>query len=171
MCLIPGSPPPPPRAPPPLTLFFQPNSPLCVEEFDLSDRNFKPCPCGYQVRFSGHFCHIVLPHLLHGCRSVNSASTIFAPTLTASVQPVDDLTVTKPSNTRPSPQKSMPPILFPRLSHQISNILSTVSKPNNKRKREFTASDVSAKPKSGRSKPRIGNIWQACVLSRRTWFM
>ena len=23
--------------------------PLCVEEFDLSDRNFKPCPCGYQV--------------------------------------------------------------------------------------------------------------------------
>lgn len=26
------------------------NSPLCVEEFDLSDRNFRPCPCGYQVR-------------------------------------------------------------------------------------------------------------------------
>ena len=25
------------------------SSPLCVEEFDLSDRNFKPCPCGYQV--------------------------------------------------------------------------------------------------------------------------
>jgi hypothetical protein len=25
-------------------------SPLCVEEFDLSDRNFRPCPCGYQVR-------------------------------------------------------------------------------------------------------------------------
>jgi hypothetical protein len=24
--------------------------PLCVEEFDLSDRNFRPCPCGYQVR-------------------------------------------------------------------------------------------------------------------------
>ncbi|KAI9756208.1 MAG: S-methyl-5-thioadenosine phosphorylase [Chaenotheca gracillima] len=23
--------------------------PLCVEEFDLSDRNFRPCPCGYQV--------------------------------------------------------------------------------------------------------------------------
>lgn len=23
--------------------------PLCVEEFDLSDRNFKPCPCGYQI--------------------------------------------------------------------------------------------------------------------------
>lgn len=25
-------------------------SPLCVEEFDLSDKNFRPCPCGYQVR-------------------------------------------------------------------------------------------------------------------------
>ena len=23
--------------------------PLCVEEFDIQDRNFKPCPCGYQV--------------------------------------------------------------------------------------------------------------------------
>ncbi|KAF5724253.1 CCR4-NOT transcription complex subunit 4 [Fusarium mundagurra] len=22
--------------------------PLCIEEFDLSDRNFRPCPCGYQ---------------------------------------------------------------------------------------------------------------------------
>lgn len=28
-------------------IFF---SPLCIEEFDLSDKNFKPCPCGYQVR-------------------------------------------------------------------------------------------------------------------------
>jgi hypothetical protein len=24
--------------------------PLCLEEIDLSDANFKPCPCGYQVR-------------------------------------------------------------------------------------------------------------------------
>lgn len=24
--------------------------PLCIEELDLSDRNFRPCPCGYQVR-------------------------------------------------------------------------------------------------------------------------
>ncbi|KAL7276224.1 transcriptional repressor general negative regulator of transcription subunit 4 [Rhizina undulata] len=23
--------------------------PLCVEEFDIQDRNFKPCPCGYQI--------------------------------------------------------------------------------------------------------------------------
>lgn len=25
-------------------------SPLCVEEFDITDRNFRPCPCGYQVK-------------------------------------------------------------------------------------------------------------------------
>ena len=23
--------------------------PLCVEEMDISDKNFKPCPCGYQI--------------------------------------------------------------------------------------------------------------------------
>jgi len=28
--------------------------PLCVEEFDLSDKNFRPCPCGYQVRYLTH---------------------------------------------------------------------------------------------------------------------
>lgn len=27
-------------------------SPLCIEEFDLSDKNFRPCPCGYQVSLS-----------------------------------------------------------------------------------------------------------------------
>ncbi|EHL00776.1 putative General negative regulator of transcription subunit 4 [Glarea lozoyensis 74030] len=26
--------------------------PLCVEEFDLSDKNFRPCPCGYQFCFN-----------------------------------------------------------------------------------------------------------------------
>lgn len=31
-----------------LTLMVS-SSPLCIEEFDLSDKNFKPCPCGYQV--------------------------------------------------------------------------------------------------------------------------
>lgn len=25
--------------------------PLCVEEMDLSDKNFLPCPCGYRVSF------------------------------------------------------------------------------------------------------------------------
>jgi len=37
-----------------LTLFVSlqeedPECPLCMEEMDLSDINFKPCPCGYQV--------------------------------------------------------------------------------------------------------------------------
>ncbi|KAL6714286.1 transcriptional repressor general negative regulator of transcription subunit 4 [Lecanora helva] len=27
--------------------------PLCVEEFDLSDKNFRPCPCGYQNQING----------------------------------------------------------------------------------------------------------------------
>lgn len=30
-------------------------SPLCIEEFDLSDINFRPCPCGYQVRNYARF--------------------------------------------------------------------------------------------------------------------
>lgn len=38
----------------PLSTKSQPSlthgSPLCIEEFDLSDKNFRPCPCGYQVR-------------------------------------------------------------------------------------------------------------------------
>ena len=24
--------------------------PLCMEEIDLADKNFLPCPCGYKVR-------------------------------------------------------------------------------------------------------------------------
>ena len=36
--------------------------PLCVEEMDVSDKNFIPCPCGYRVRqailvhFTANFC-------------------------------------------------------------------------------------------------------------------
>ena len=25
--------------------------PLCMEDMDLSDKNFRPCVCGYQVSF------------------------------------------------------------------------------------------------------------------------
>lgn len=25
--------------------------PLCMEELDIADRNFRPCTCGYQVKF------------------------------------------------------------------------------------------------------------------------
>ncbi|KAI1265400.1 hypothetical protein F5Y18DRAFT_51433 [Xylariaceae sp. FL1019] len=37
--------------------------PLCIEEFDLSDRNFRPCPCGYQVC---QFCYNNLKNNLNG---------------------------------------------------------------------------------------------------------
>lgn len=30
--------------------------PLCVEELDITDKNFKPCPCGYQVRWPSSSC-------------------------------------------------------------------------------------------------------------------
>jgi CCR4-NOT transcription complex subunit 4 len=38
-------------------------SPLCVEEMDISDKNFKPCPCGYQVC---QFCYNNIRHNLNG---------------------------------------------------------------------------------------------------------
>ncbi|KAI0405089.1 hypothetical protein F4802DRAFT_564261 [Xylaria palmicola] len=37
--------------------------PLCIEEFDLSDRNFRPCPCGYQIC---QFCFNNLKNNLNG---------------------------------------------------------------------------------------------------------
>ena len=33
--------------------------PLCLEEMDISDVNFKPCPCGYQV--GGPFVCFTIP--------------------------------------------------------------------------------------------------------------
>ncbi|KAF6230823.1 hypothetical protein HO173_010939 [Letharia columbiana] len=37
--------------------------PLCVEEFDLSDKNFRPCPCGYQVC---QFCYNNIKNHMNG---------------------------------------------------------------------------------------------------------
>jgi hypothetical protein len=34
--------------------------PLCVEELDLTDKNFRPCPCGYQVG-SADLCRALHP--------------------------------------------------------------------------------------------------------------
>ncbi|ODV97819.1 hypothetical protein PACTADRAFT_47670 [Pachysolen tannophilus NRRL Y-2460] len=53
--------------------------PLCVEEMDLSDKNFKPCPCGYQIC---QFCYnniISNPDLNHrcpACRRIYSKDTV-----------------------------------------------------------------------------------------------
>lgn len=52
--------------------------PLCVEEFDLTDKGFRPCPCGYQVRrslssWARPFCAdlslLDLPVLLPQCQN------------------------------------------------------------------------------------------------------
>ncbi|OJJ45359.1 hypothetical protein ASPZODRAFT_134004 [Penicilliopsis zonata CBS 506.65] len=52
--------------------------PLCIEEFDLSDKNFKPCPCGYQIC---QFCYNnIKTHSEEGrcpnCRRVYDESAI-----------------------------------------------------------------------------------------------
>ncbi|KAL2835739.1 putative CCR4-NOT core complex subunit Not4 [Aspergillus pseudoustus] len=52
--------------------------PLCIEEFDLSDKNFRPCPCGYQIC---QFCYNnIKTHSEEGrcpnCRRIYDDSTI-----------------------------------------------------------------------------------------------
>ena len=34
--------------------------PLCVEELDLTDKGFRPCPCGYQVSSIALFVRLEL---------------------------------------------------------------------------------------------------------------
>ncbi|KAF2452785.1 RING/Ubox like zinc-binding domain-containing protein, partial [Lineolata rhizophorae] len=51
--------------------------PLCVEELDLSDKHFRPCPCGYQIC---QFCYNNIKTTLNGlcpaCRRPYDDSTI-----------------------------------------------------------------------------------------------
>ncbi|KAL7770186.1 hypothetical protein CFE70_000119 [Pyrenophora teres f. teres 0-1] len=58
--------------------------PLCVEEFDLSDRNFRPCPCGYQ------FCYNNIKTTMNGlcpaCRRPYDDSTIEWKTISPKTQ-------------------------------------------------------------------------------------
>ncbi|KAI8881124.1 hypothetical protein K501DRAFT_189620 [Backusella circina FSU 941] len=43
--------------------------PLCMEELDIADRNFKPCPCGYQIcRFCWHHIRENLNGRCPACR-------------------------------------------------------------------------------------------------------
>ncbi|KAF2755740.1 hypothetical protein EJ05DRAFT_113767 [Pseudovirgaria hyperparasitica] len=45
--------------------------PLCVEELDLDDRGFRPCPCGYQIcRFCHHNIKTNMNGLCPACRRV-----------------------------------------------------------------------------------------------------
>ncbi|KAK0529490.1 transcriptional repressor general negative regulator of transcription subunit 4 [Tilletia horrida] len=51
--------------------------PLCLEEIDLSDANFKPCPCGYQIcRFCWHHIKQNLNGRCPACRRKYSDQTI-----------------------------------------------------------------------------------------------
>ncbi|CCJ29690.1 unnamed protein product, partial [Pneumocystis jirovecii] len=60
------------------------DSPLCMEEMDLSDRNFKPCPCGYQVcRFCWNHIRKDLNGRCPACRRPYSEETIEFKPLTA----------------------------------------------------------------------------------------
>ena len=50
--------------------------PLCVEEFDLTDKGFKPCPCGYQVCSPRSPLRSRATTLTSSPRSVSSATTM-----------------------------------------------------------------------------------------------
>ncbi|KAF9349770.1 transcriptional repressor general negative regulator of transcription subunit 4 [Mortierella sp. AD094] len=51
--------------------------PLCMEELDISDRNFRPCPCGYQIcRFCWHHIKEDLSGRCPACRRVYSEETV-----------------------------------------------------------------------------------------------
>ncbi|PNH46934.1 hypothetical protein VD0002_g8997 [Verticillium dahliae] len=64
----------------PQDMFFEEdedNCPLCIEELDLSDRSFRPCPCGYQVC---QFCFNNIKNNMNGlcpaCRRPYDEKTI-----------------------------------------------------------------------------------------------
>ncbi|THH21104.1 hypothetical protein EW146_g400 [Bondarzewia mesenterica] len=51
--------------------------PLCLEEMDVSDLNFKPCPCGYQIcRFCWHHIKENLNKKCPACRREYSDETV-----------------------------------------------------------------------------------------------
>ncbi|KAF2860606.1 hypothetical protein K470DRAFT_294903 [Piedraia hortae CBS 480.64] len=58
--------------------------PLCVEEFDLSDKGFRPCPCGYQIcQFCYHNVKENLNGLCPACRRPYNDSQIVYKAITA----------------------------------------------------------------------------------------
>ena len=83
-------------------------SPLCIEELDPSDKNFKPCPCGYQVSFAplcraGSFRSPHLPPF----RSASFVSTISGIIMQPGyVLPAEDLTMTRLSSGKLCRKKS-----------------------------------------------------------------
>ncbi|KAJ1969938.1 transcriptional repressor general negative regulator of transcription subunit 4 [Dimargaris xerosporica] len=61
--------------------------PLCLDEMDLADRNFKPCPCGYQIcRFCWNHIRVELNGLCPACRRPYSEQTVeFTPISTEEI--------------------------------------------------------------------------------------
>ncbi|RPA96621.1 hypothetical protein L873DRAFT_1693773 [Choiromyces venosus 120613-1] len=58
--------------------------PLCVEEFDIQDRNFRPCPCGYQIcQFCYNNIKNNLNNLCPACRRPYDEKTIEWKVITA----------------------------------------------------------------------------------------
>ena len=83
--------------------------PLCLEEMDISDLNFKPCPCGYQVRASAGPSSLELPSLTRGaalCRSASSAGTTSRRTSTADALRAGGSTLMRQSSSSRSTQRS-----------------------------------------------------------------
>ena len=61
--------------------------PLCMEEMDLADQNFKPCPCGYQVcRFCWHRIREAGNCLCPACRRTYTEEQVECLPLTAEQQ-------------------------------------------------------------------------------------
>ncbi|ORY08288.1 hypothetical protein K493DRAFT_322188 [Basidiobolus meristosporus CBS 931.73] len=51
--------------------------PLCMEELDITERNFKPCPCGYQIcRFCWHHIKEELNGKCPACRRTYSDENV-----------------------------------------------------------------------------------------------
>ncbi|KAI9470022.1 MAG: hypothetical protein EXX96DRAFT_588464 [Benjaminiella poitrasii] len=51
--------------------------PLCMEELDIADRNFRPCPCGYQIcRFCWHHIKTNLNGRCPACRRLYSEQIV-----------------------------------------------------------------------------------------------
>lgn len=78
---------------------YDTHCPLCVEEMDLSDQNFLPCPCGYKVRSIIACEHHLLPNfdqtsLTH--RFVCGVGITYEKTWTVSVQLVEHPTIQIP---------------------------------------------------------------------------
>ncbi|ORZ10189.1 RING/Ubox like zinc-binding domain-domain-containing protein [Absidia repens] len=62
--------------------------PLCMEEFDIADRNFRPCPCAYQIcRFCWHHIKTNLNGRCPACRRLYSDQIVeFIPVSTEEIQ-------------------------------------------------------------------------------------